>query len=153
MTRYLITGATTPIGRALIRDLLQDDDTQRIIAVGGEATRDVEGDGRLTRLHVDLRRERSIRQLIFGPVRDEGVTTMLVVLYPPADVGVTGIGWRAAPPLPPPLNLFFKVCQQDRRKKTRLSTNSHHSCSNNYGFARCRYLRRFFLRASTTEKA
>lgn len=77
MTRYLITGATTPTGRALIGQLLSEDDTERIIAVGGEATRDVAADARLTRLFVDLRRERSIRKLVFGPVRDEGITTVI----------------------------------------------------------------------------
>ena len=77
MTRFLITGASTPIGRALIRELLEQRDTERILAVSGEAGRHVESDGRLTRLRVDLRRERSIRQLVFGPVREAGITTVI----------------------------------------------------------------------------
>ena len=73
----MITGATTAIGRALVEELLDDAGTERVIAVGAEPTRGVESDGRVVRLRVDLRRERSIRELVFGPVREHGITTVI----------------------------------------------------------------------------
>ncbi len=78
MSRYLCTGATTAVGRALVHRLLESDETERVIAVGGEEGRSDGGsDGRLTYLHVDLRRERSIRELMFGPVKAENITTIV----------------------------------------------------------------------------
>lgn len=78
MSRYLVTGATTTVGHALIEQLLAMPGTERILSVGKESlrTRPVR-DGRLRYLSVDLARERSIRRLVFGPVRDEGVTQIV----------------------------------------------------------------------------
>ena len=72
MSRYLLTGATTPIGEALVRELLRDDGTQVILTVGAEPLRRraVEVDGRVRYERLDLTRERSLRGLMFGLCRE-----------------------------------------------------------------------------------
>lgn len=78
MSRYLITGATTTVAYALIEQLLAEEATERILAVGKESLRSSRiRDGRLLYVRSDLARERSIRRLIFGPVRDEGITHII----------------------------------------------------------------------------
>lgn len=79
MSRYLITGATTPIGEVLVRQLLAHKDTEAILAVGAEPLRKlaVEIDGRVTYERVDLTRERSLRELLFGPCRELGVEVII----------------------------------------------------------------------------
>ncbi len=75
--RVMITGATTPIGRALIQELL-DHGAERILAVGGEpGRRDAQGNPRLRYERVDLRRERSLRRLLFGAAQQEGIDTII----------------------------------------------------------------------------
>jgi UDP-glucose 4-epimerase len=71
----LVTGATTPFGRALVDSLLAQPQGGHVLAVGIEVP---ERAGfptaeRLTYLQVDLTRPRSIRQLLFGPARDLGI--------------------------------------------------------------------------------
>ncbi|MCB9598010.1 MAG: NAD-dependent epimerase/dehydratase family protein [Sandaracinaceae bacterium] len=79
MSRYLITGATTAIGEALIRALLSCGDTESILAVGAEQVRraTVEIDGRVRYVRTDLTRERNLRQLLFGPAREHGVEVVI----------------------------------------------------------------------------
>lgn len=77
MTRYLITGATTPPAKALVRTLLSREDTELVLVVGGEATRNAVSDSRLVQLRIDLRRERSIRELVFGRVRDDCIRVVI----------------------------------------------------------------------------
>lgn len=78
MSRVLVTGGTTTVGRALVRKLLADPDVERVLVVGNEPQRSsLALDGRLTHLQADLARERSVRSLVFGPVREEGVTTIV----------------------------------------------------------------------------
>ena len=78
MTRYLVTGATTPVGRVLVRQLLEDPSVQRVLAVGLDPQRpSLAFDGRLTYLRCDLARERSVRDLMFGPVRAESITRII----------------------------------------------------------------------------
>lgn len=79
MSRYLVTGATTAIGEALIRALLEHPDTAAVLAVGAEAVRrpTVEVDGRVRYLRVDLTRERSLRELLFGPAREHAVEVVI----------------------------------------------------------------------------
>jgi len=79
VSRYLITGATTAVGEALIRELLQHDDTERVLAVGAEEVRarSVEIDGRVRYLRLDLTRERNIRRLMFGAAREERVEVIV----------------------------------------------------------------------------
>lgn len=74
MSRYLVTGATTTTARALIRHLLRQPETESILAIGNEPRRSTAlRDGRLRYERYDLARERSVRSLIFGPVRREGI--------------------------------------------------------------------------------
>lgn len=78
MHRVLVTGGTTPVGHALVGRLLADPRVERVLVVGREPRRtSLELDGRLAYHRADLARERSIRSLVFGPVRDEGVTTIV----------------------------------------------------------------------------
>jgi len=76
--RVLITGATTPVGQALVRELLADPATERVIAVGREPVRPhAEIDGRVRHEQCDLSRERSLRRLLFGVARDEAIDTIV----------------------------------------------------------------------------
>ena len=78
MSRFLITGGTTTVGRALVTRLLADPDVERVLVVGREAQRpSLQVDARLIHLRYDLSRERSVRSLVFGPVRDEGITSIV----------------------------------------------------------------------------
>jgi len=78
MSRVLVTGGTTTVGRALVKQLLADPSVERVLVVGREAQRpSLELDARLSHLQFDLSRERSIRSLVFGPVRDEGITAIV----------------------------------------------------------------------------
>ena len=78
MNRHLITGATTPLGRALIAELLVAPDTEAILAVGIEPPSrvDLPDDPRLTYTRANLARSRSIRKLLFGPAKDLKLTTI-----------------------------------------------------------------------------
>jgi UDP-glucose 4-epimerase len=69
----LCTGATTPLGRALVRTLLEDG---RVLAIGREACWPGEPHERLDYLSIDLTRSRDLRDLLFGPARDAGVTAI-----------------------------------------------------------------------------
>jgi nucleoside-diphosphate-sugar epimerase len=77
MSVVLITAATTPVGGALTRALLDDDRVEHVIAVGiEEAPHDQLplGDDRLTYERFDLTRERNIRRMLFGTCRDLSAT-------------------------------------------------------------------------------
>lgn len=94
MSRYLITGATTPIGESLIRELLQHEDTSIILAVGAEPVRprSIEIDGRVRYERLDLTRERNLRRLLFGTCRREGIE---VVIDMASHRSVRSVGARA----------------------------------------------------------
>jgi UDP-glucose 4-epimerase len=79
VSRYLITGATTPIGEELTRALLRHDDTELVLAVGAEPfrRRAIEIDGRVRYERVDLTRERNLRELLFGPCLRERVDVVV----------------------------------------------------------------------------
>ncbi|MEC7525907.1 MAG: NAD-dependent epimerase/dehydratase family protein [Myxococcota bacterium] len=96
MSRYLLTGATTPIGASVIRHLLAAPDTERILAVGNEPIRPttVEIDGRVRYRRLDLTRERNLRELLYGPCREEGVE-VIVDMAAHRRFGATGPRARA----------------------------------------------------------
>lgn len=77
MSGVLVTGATTPLGRALVRSLLEEDPVDAVLAVAAEETWPFEPDPRLHYLRVDLTRERNIRELLFGPARDLGIDAVV----------------------------------------------------------------------------
>ncbi len=80
MRAVLVTGSTTPIGAALIRSLLEAPEVERVLAVGIELDPGTDlplGNAGLTYHRVDLTRERHVRRLIFGPVREAGVDAVV----------------------------------------------------------------------------
>ncbi len=77
MKGVLVTGATTPFGRALVQGLLDDDDFGHVIALGADEHPDLPLNGRLTWIRADLTRSRSIRRLLFGPVREHRIEAIV----------------------------------------------------------------------------
>ena len=75
----LVTGATTPLGRSVVEALLAADPGTTVLAVGLEPSSavDLPDDDRLAYMHVDLRRPRGVRELLFGPAREREVTTVV----------------------------------------------------------------------------
>ncbi len=61
MTNVLVTGATTPLGAALIEKLVADERTKSVLAVGAERASEVTlpSDKRITYQRVDLTRVRT----------------------------------------------------------------------------------------------
>ena len=79
MMNVLVTGATTPVGGALVRGLLGDADVGCVLAVGVEQF--AKGlppvSERFRYLCLDLTRSRNMRRMLFGPARDLGITTVV----------------------------------------------------------------------------
>lgn len=76
MSGVLVTGATTPFGRALVERLLARRDGGAVLAVAAERVWPGAQHRRLHYLPIDLTRSRDVRELLFGPARDlaiEGV--------------------------------------------------------------------------------
>ena len=74
----LVTGASSPIGERLVRTLLQDSRVDRVIAVAGGPPDEtpLHPQPRLRVLQVDLRREREVHELLFGPARAWAIDTI-----------------------------------------------------------------------------
>lgn len=70
MSGVLVTGATTPFGRALVSSLLARDDAGAVLAVAVERAWPGPQHRRLHYLPMDLTRSRNVRELLFGPARD-----------------------------------------------------------------------------------
>ncbi len=68
----LVTGASSPLGERLVRRLLEDPRVDRVIAVAGGPSKRRRSirTPRLRILQVDLRREREVHDLLFGPARE-----------------------------------------------------------------------------------
>lgn len=78
MRSVLVTGATTPIGEALIRTLALKRGVQRVLAVAVEPPSSWYLDSKkVTYVRADLTRPRKIRELMFGRVRDLGIDTIV----------------------------------------------------------------------------
>ena len=76
MSAALVTGATTPVGAAVVRALLEGAVTEHVLAVGAESpavARPLLPAERVTYLQADLTRSRDLRQLLFAPARALGV--------------------------------------------------------------------------------
>ena len=75
----LVTGATTPLGVAIVEDLLADPSVGHVLAVGLE--RDAVPTGcprpRFTYQAIDLSRSRAVHDLLFGTARDLGIDTVI----------------------------------------------------------------------------
>jgi UDP-glucose 4-epimerase len=72
--RVLVTGATAPLGAALVRALLDDPAVEHVVAVGLDQTASVD---RLTCVAVDLTHPRALHDLIHGPARTLGVEVVV----------------------------------------------------------------------------
>jgi UDP-glucose 4-epimerase len=78
MSRVLVTGATTPVGRALVEALLAAPDVEHVLAVGGQPrAHTLAANERLSYVHTDLTRPRSVRELLFGEARELGVEVVV----------------------------------------------------------------------------
>ncbi|HJL19367.1 MAG TPA: NAD-dependent epimerase/dehydratase family protein [Sandaracinaceae bacterium LLY-WYZ-13_1] len=77
MTGVMVTGATTPVGRALVAGLLEDPAVARVLAVAVEPRWTGPASEKLTYLQADLTRSRRIRRLLFGPARDLDVNVIV----------------------------------------------------------------------------
>jgi len=65
--KVLVTGATAPLGRAVVDGLLTRDDVAEVIAVGLEpGAKGMTTGPRLRHVQVDLTRERGVHDLLFG---------------------------------------------------------------------------------------
>lgn len=72
MTRVLVTGASTPVGRALFQSLAEDPRVERVVAVMPRGVRPFEPEHESNKIGwvtADLTRERDIRSLLFGTAR------------------------------------------------------------------------------------
>ncbi|MCX5740989.1 MAG: NAD-dependent epimerase/dehydratase family protein, partial [Proteobacteria bacterium] len=84
----LITGATTPLGEALIDHLLEHKTTGTILAIG----RETEGrwtDRRVSYLAIDLRRPRAVHDLLEGPAQELAIEAVVHAAHhrDPHDIG------------------------------------------------------------------
>lgn len=81
MTGVLLTGATTPFGRALARGILAESARGSLLAVGAEtpeaAARLLPVDPRLTYARIDLTRPRDLQTLLRGPARELGLRAVV----------------------------------------------------------------------------
>lgn len=92
MTRVLLTGSSTPVGRALFGALSIDPRVERVMAVLPRGVRPFEEkheDDRVGWITADLTRERDIRSLLFGAaLRDQTTAIVHLALHRAArDVG------------------------------------------------------------------
>jgi UDP-glucose 4-epimerase len=78
MSAVLLTGATTPFGRALAQALLADPSFGDVLAVGAErGAPGLPSDPRLHYHRIDLTRPRDLATLMGGPARELGVTAVV----------------------------------------------------------------------------
>ncbi|TNE85401.1 MAG: NAD-dependent epimerase/dehydratase family protein [Deltaproteobacteria bacterium] len=77
MSAVLVTGATQPLGRAVVEGLR--DRGRRVLAVGIDPDGDFPGD--VVYESVDLSRARSLKRLMFGPAVDLGVDTIVHLAF------------------------------------------------------------------------
>ncbi len=76
MSRVLVTGATTPIGLALIKNLCKNKRVTQILAVGAEGRLGFSGD-KIRYVQVDLTRPRRLHDLLFDHAKNLKVCTLV----------------------------------------------------------------------------
>jgi UDP-glucose 4-epimerase len=76
MTRVLVTGASSTVGRALVAALLDDPAVELVVTVD-DASGATGPSTRLLRLAVDLSRPRELKNLLRGPIRAHAVDTLV----------------------------------------------------------------------------
>jgi UDP-glucose 4-epimerase len=80
VTRVLVTGASTPAGRAVVQRLADDPRVERILAVQPPKEQPLELNGaraKVVALEADLTHARSIRSLLFGPALEHRCDVVL----------------------------------------------------------------------------
>ncbi len=77
MTSVLVTGASAPLGRALVEALCADPRVSAVLAVAREPSWEGPRTGKLTYVAADLTRSRQLRKLLFGPARELGVSAVV----------------------------------------------------------------------------
>jgi len=80
MKAALVTGATTPLGAAIVSRLLADQRTARVLAVGAEPYEAVQAlfpTSGVTYIQADLTRSRDLRNLLFHPAKEHEVKTVI----------------------------------------------------------------------------
>lgn len=78
MSRVLVTGATTPVGAAVIDRLMCSDRVERVVAVGIEDDPGMPSAGDcLVYLRADLTRHRSVHSLLYGAAREHQIDTVI----------------------------------------------------------------------------
>jgi len=75
--RVLVTGATAPLGAALVQALLATDRVEFVLAVGREHEATLPSDPRLLYRAVDLTRRRALHDLLWGEARTRGVEVVV----------------------------------------------------------------------------
>jgi UDP-glucose 4-epimerase len=80
-SRVLVTGATTPLGRALVARLAADAAIAHVLAIGIEPAAPWPAHPRLQYLRVDLSRSRELRELVFGPLREQGIDSAILTAF------------------------------------------------------------------------
>lgn len=77
--KVLVTGATTPLGGAIVEALLGESQVDHVLAIGLErdAFRQRLGHDRFTYEAMDLTRSRAVHDLLFGPARALGIDTVI----------------------------------------------------------------------------
>lgn len=83
MTAVLVTGATTPLGRAFVEALADDARVREVVAVGVETGPAVFGAraGRVRYVQADLTRPRQMRRMLFGPAKDVHVDVLVHMAF------------------------------------------------------------------------
>jgi UDP-glucose 4-epimerase len=75
--RVLVTGATTPLGRAVIDALLSGEDVSFVLAVGHEPRLDRAWHPQVVYRSIDLRHARSVHDLLHGDAAEHGIDTVI----------------------------------------------------------------------------
>ncbi len=74
--KILVTGATTPLGAAIVAHLLSRHDVETVLAVGLEPENHND-DERLVYRRVDLTRPREVHDVVWGAARELGIATVV----------------------------------------------------------------------------
>lgn len=102
MNRVLVTGATTPLGVALVHRLAADARVERVLACGIETGAPaLAASDKVTYVRADLCRARELRDLLFGPVQELGITVLVHAAF-----------HRAAAPTPSARRLHVEATRQ-----------------------------------------
>jgi UDP-glucose 4-epimerase len=75
--RVMVTGATAPLGAAVVEALLATAGVELVLAVGRERDATLPSDPRLVYRAVDLIRPRALHDLVWGEARDRGVEAVV----------------------------------------------------------------------------